>query len=399
MTGTGWPGPSDPPDMPGGSGSPPSDTGLLGRHGFVRPRTDRQVAGVCAAIARGTKTDPVLWRVLLAVGVLFGGMGLLAYLVGWLLMPEEGDTGSPLEALFGRGRSSTPPAATVLLLTGAGILLVVTVQWTPVAAAVIAGVGYLIYRQQQSAVQEAARHGPRLPSDHPTGPPPGPSPHPVQPPDLPPGPPPAPAGTQSPPRPRSRLGRVALFTTVLALGLVAVADLAGVSVAPSGYLATALAVTGTALVVGAWFGRARGMIGLGILLSLALAVTATVEALPSRGTGTRTWQPGSVSEITPSYQVSLGHGTLDLRDVDFTDQDLRMRLTVTAGDLKVLLPPDVDFTADLSLAYGNARLLSEEVSGASARRRITDLGADQVSGPGAITAHVTVKAGNLEVQR
>ena len=42
------------------------------------------LAGVCGAFGRATNTDPVLWRVVLVVLTIFGGIGVLAYLVGWL---------------------------------------------------------------------------------------------------------------------------------------------------------------------------------------------------------------------------------------------------------------------------------------------------------------------------
>jgi hypothetical protein len=41
----------------------------------------------------------VLWRVVLAVLVIFGGIGALIYLIAWLLLLADGDTASPIEAL------------------------------------------------------------------------------------------------------------------------------------------------------------------------------------------------------------------------------------------------------------------------------------------------------------
>src|SRR5690606_40663132 len=85
----------------------PGLAGLAARYGLVRPLQGRYVAGVCAAVGRATGTDPVLWRVVLAVLVCFGGVGLLIYLLLWLGLPEEGDTATPIESLFGQGRSAT----------------------------------------------------------------------------------------------------------------------------------------------------------------------------------------------------------------------------------------------------------------------------------------------------
>ena len=53
----------------------------------------------------------MLWRVLLAVLGFFGGVGMLVYLIGWLIIPGEGDTASPIESLLGRGRSGMSPVA------------------------------------------------------------------------------------------------------------------------------------------------------------------------------------------------------------------------------------------------------------------------------------------------
>jgi phage shock protein PspC (stress-responsive transcriptional regulator) len=55
-----------------------------------RPVHDRMVAGVAAGAARYLGVDPTVIRIVLAVLVFFGGVGLPIYLAGWLLIPEEG---------------------------------------------------------------------------------------------------------------------------------------------------------------------------------------------------------------------------------------------------------------------------------------------------------------------
>jgi phage shock protein PspC (stress-responsive transcriptional regulator) len=148
-----------PPPPPGGfpppSGSffpPPQSTGgaFATRYGLIRPHQGRWFAGVAAAIGRATNTDPVLWRVLLGVLTLFGGVGLLVYLVGWLLIPTEGDTASPAEALIGRGRSSTSAPLAVGLAVLAVIMLGVAfsgnIRSSLLGAAVILGAALLVSR-------------------------------------------------------------------------------------------------------------------------------------------------------------------------------------------------------------------------------------------------------------
>jgi phage shock protein PspC (stress-responsive transcriptional regulator) len=105
---------------------------------------------VAAAIGRATNTDPVLWRVLLGVLTLFGGVGLLVYLLGWLLIPSEGDTASAAEALIGRGRSSTSAPLAVGLAVVAVIMLAVAfsgnIRSSLLGAAVILGAALLVSR-------------------------------------------------------------------------------------------------------------------------------------------------------------------------------------------------------------------------------------------------------------
>ncbi len=57
----------------------------------------RWLAGVCAGVADYFGIDPVLVRVGFVVAAFFGGLGVVAYLAGWVLIPEEGEPGSIAE--------------------------------------------------------------------------------------------------------------------------------------------------------------------------------------------------------------------------------------------------------------------------------------------------------------
>jgi phage shock protein PspC (stress-responsive transcriptional regulator) len=56
---------------------------------LYRSRKTRVLGGVCGGLGDYLKIDPVLLRVLWAVTIIFGGIGLLAYLIAWLVIPEE----------------------------------------------------------------------------------------------------------------------------------------------------------------------------------------------------------------------------------------------------------------------------------------------------------------------
>jgi phage shock protein PspC (stress-responsive transcriptional regulator) len=62
-----------------------------------RSLDDRVLAGVAGGLGRYFSTDPVLFRVLFAVGAFFGGAGVLAYVLCWALLPEEGAVDPPVD--------------------------------------------------------------------------------------------------------------------------------------------------------------------------------------------------------------------------------------------------------------------------------------------------------------
>ncbi len=55
----------------------------------MRSTTDRRLAGVCGGLAKYTNTDPTVVRILFLISIIFGGFGFWAYLVVWLVAPED----------------------------------------------------------------------------------------------------------------------------------------------------------------------------------------------------------------------------------------------------------------------------------------------------------------------
>ncbi|MFJ9370200.1 PspC domain-containing protein [Nocardia sp. NPDC101769] len=82
---------------------------------------DGPLAGVAVGFGRRYDVDPVLVRVAFVVSALFGGAGIVLYLLGWLLLPQAGDQSSPAESLFGRGQSSQNSSRTIVLMVALGI--------------------------------------------------------------------------------------------------------------------------------------------------------------------------------------------------------------------------------------------------------------------------------------
>jgi phage shock protein C len=62
----------------------------IARRPLERAREGRKIAGVCMGFARHLDVDVTLIRLLTLVAALFtGGLGFVAYLIGWVVIPEE----------------------------------------------------------------------------------------------------------------------------------------------------------------------------------------------------------------------------------------------------------------------------------------------------------------------
>jgi len=57
-----------------------------------RNSDDKVIAGVASGIANYLNTDPVLIRIAFIIALFFGGLGLIAYIICWVLIPEKGET-------------------------------------------------------------------------------------------------------------------------------------------------------------------------------------------------------------------------------------------------------------------------------------------------------------------
>jgi phage shock protein PspC (stress-responsive transcriptional regulator) len=434
---------------------------------LVRPTRGRYIAGVCGALGRATNTDPVLWRVVLAVLGFFGGVGVLIYLIGWLAIPSEGDTASPIESLVGRGRSGMSPVAVVALGAAAVLTFAFIVhdgfRATLLAAAAIIGAALLLKRNgwpgpnsrsdpaagrtttspvpdDPTAVFPAGPDGAAWAGADPQGTawpgtdaeatgrtgtatstvpageppteplppvPPGYAPPPggYRPPFAPHGPwvgssqapyaaAPPPPKPPKPPRERSKLGRITFFAMLFVLGILALIDVAGASLSVPVYFAAALATLAAGLIIGAWIGRARGLIFLAALATLGLAASSGAQRWGGDFSND-VYRPQSLAAVADRYEFEFGDKTIDLRGVDFPDDAVQdVTVTMNVGQLRVLLPDDVDTTTTVQLDRGRAQVLGHEWNG----NDINDNGADGVGG-GKLHLAIQMDAGNVEVTR
>lgn len=86
------------------------------------------IGGVCGGLGRYVGIDPIIFRIVLAALAIFGGVGLLLYALGWLLIPEDGTDVSELQRLF-HGHPSPAPIIAALIVGVLGVITVTEVAY------------------------------------------------------------------------------------------------------------------------------------------------------------------------------------------------------------------------------------------------------------------------------
>jgi len=71
---------------PDGGANAPSVAAI---NALRRSRSDRWIAGVCGGLARATAIESWVWRLAFALLLVFGGVGLLIYLLMWIFVPSD----------------------------------------------------------------------------------------------------------------------------------------------------------------------------------------------------------------------------------------------------------------------------------------------------------------------
>ncbi len=56
---------------------------------LYRSRKDSKIAGVCGGIAEYFDVDPTIVRLLAVLTIFFGGGGIIAYIIAWIIVPLE----------------------------------------------------------------------------------------------------------------------------------------------------------------------------------------------------------------------------------------------------------------------------------------------------------------------
>ena len=65
---------------------------------LYRSPDEQKIAGVCGGLGEYFELDPVFFRLLFILLLFFGGVGLLAYIVMWIMVPMKGEARSAMSS-------------------------------------------------------------------------------------------------------------------------------------------------------------------------------------------------------------------------------------------------------------------------------------------------------------
>ncbi|MDX6744452.1 PspC domain-containing protein [Actinocorallia sp. A-T 12471] len=406
---------------------------------LARGAEGRLVAGVCTGIGRYTGIDPLVFRIGWGVLVFVTWTAIPLYVLAAVLMAEPG--GGP--GVVERSARRVIPGSAVLALLGIALAggVILDVVLSGAAGGLDAGalgammilllIGMIAQTRGVDLVEtartlpERLRGEPLTPQTVPAATASaatyaGPSewidlatlrPIPAQPPsgvqiDLnrmkTPEAPVEPSGATSPQPPRRR-GTPWLTLTTLVLAGAAAWAVSATRLNPDHLqqlaLSAALAVVGLGLVAGTWFGRPRGLVGVGALLSMALlASAATTELPPGSRFGDVEWRPVDPNATTQPYRLVAGNGTLDLTTLALNPGDrYRVDAKLGVGGIRIVLPAHA--RVELHAATNLGDITVEKKINSGPRARVDQVLDGSGQNPPTLEVHVKGMLGDVEVIR
>jgi phage shock protein PspC (stress-responsive transcriptional regulator) len=197
-------------------------------------------------------------------------------------------------------------------------------------------------------------------------------------------------------RPRSFLTPLTCSLLLIGGGIVTLLDDNGTThLTAAEILAGALALVGVALVVSTWFGRARGLLPIGIVLLLITLPAATIDVPLTGGTGSHEYRPLARSEIRSKYEMGIGRLNVDLSDAQLAGHTTRVKARLGIGEMIVDVPSTVRVVVHAHAGAGSVRLFGGNEGGwPESQTRVAE-----GTGAGELDLDLRVGAGDIQVRR
>lgn len=271
--------------------------------------TDKHVWGVGGGLGRYFGVDPMLFRVAFGVSVVFGGIGIVAYLAFAAFLASDDGKPAWIES---KGRVGSTVIIIGLAVAGITTLSPPGFILGPglFGIAVLTLLGVAGYRAIGRQVRED---------------------------------------------PARLAAKVVLWLVALGAALVAAVGV-GFVVALGGGVAVAIVsmVAGLGLITAGLLGGPRWLILPVLVLVVPLAVVSAADLDLEGGVGKKRFTPQTVDAIRPEYRVGVGEMLIDLRDLQLPPGQTRVNVRVGIGEARILVPKDVCASIDGDIGVGAA---------------------------------------------
>ena len=314
---------------------------------LTRPHEGRWLGGVAAGLGRYFDLSPTIYRIAFVALALAGGTGILLYLAAWLVIPDERDEDSIAAAMLKRERDHPTRAIGLAVLAFVAILVLGHARLWPDPgniwlAAAIAGAALVWWHV---GGRRAARST-------------------------------APARPGEPTAPRDSLFPLAAGGVLIAVGLVALLDIAGAWDADWRYVLGGIVVgLGAVAALGAFTHRSvAGVIGLALLVLPALVASVAIRVPLFAGIGDRVAHPTEIAALDDRYELGIGDYFVNLSDVTLPVGETHVKATLGIGDLVVHVPRDVAVDVDAHASAGQVVLFGRYHDGTAVHDRVAEPG-------------------------
>ena len=360
-----------------------------------RSSDDRVISGVCGGLARTLGVDPIIIRVIVAILAILGGTGIAAYIIAWILIPDDAGSSAFQRTREGNGRFTQFLLVAVLAIAGISLL---DVAWPGrsgdsfgfflfLLIAVVAWQAFGSGSWGNSSVKKDADGTTTITTGN---------------------------GTKivklsegggveitKTREPKSVLGRIVWNGLAVAVGLMLMLNYTDVTnLSGRTILAVAMVIVALGLLLSAFIGRARGLIAVGLLLGL-LMLPGNINT--NHGTGDRQWSPVTMAAAAEPFELGAGDATLDLTKVPVTlasGQTLAVTANVGLGKLTVLVPRTMNISVHSTAGLGSLQVFDPDAGVALKEgAKITlDQSFEDIPNTGTVYLDLSVGLGQIEVR-
>jgi phage shock protein PspC (stress-responsive transcriptional regulator) len=333
---------------------------------LLRSSSDRMLWGVAGGLGEYLRIDATWVRLGFAAATIFGGFGVIAYLVMAVVIPEDDGTGQPRE-----GRR--PPTWALILLAIAVLIALPGPFWGwgwdhnggwpwwgffgPLWLIFLIVAGFLVVRAMRRGRQFRGRRETTeaAAADAST----------------------AEATTteteergDEPPRAVRAIALVVLALAAICAAASVAACAAWATATGHGEVVAGLVIAiGVAIAATAFIADARRvapwLLAAALILGLPAGATAAADIRFDGGIGEREYHPASVAELpSDGYDFGVGQMTVDLRDLPWTDgKTVSLSSDLGIGKMIVAVPPNVCVDADATGKAGELVVRGETSDG------------------------------------